>query len=273
MTMPSTRKLVLVGFMLSVSAAAGLAAALGGNAAIQVAPVNTTAPAITGNKAVGEILNASNGTWTGTEPISYAYQWQRCNAAGANCATIAGATQQSYTASVQDEKLTVRVQVTATNADGSASALSVPTDVIQQQQVNITGCPPVQEAGPLQLDEVKPPARLLIDRTERRPAVITRSTQRITLRFHVVACDGREVQGVLVYATPTPYQQFDDVERPTGADGWATLTMNRLRFFPASSRQQLLVVFARARKPGSREELLEGVSSRRLVSFPVNLKG
>jgi hypothetical protein len=272
MTMPSTGKLVLVG-LIAVSAGAGLAAALGGEAAIQVAPVNTTAPAITGNEAVGEILNASTGTWTGTAPISYAYQWQRCNAAGANCATIVGATQQSYTASVQDEKLTLRVQVTATNADGSASALSAVSDVVQQQQVNITGCPPVQEAGPLQLDEVKPPARLLIDRTERTPAVITRSTQRITLRFHVVACDSREVQGVLVYATATPYQQFDDVERPTRADGWATLMMNRLRFFPASSRQQLLVVFARARKPGSREELLEGVSSRRLVSFPVNLNG
>jgi hypothetical protein len=101
------------------------------------------------------------------------------------------------------------------------------------------------------------------------PAVITRNTQRITLRFHVIACDGRTVRGALVYATPTPFQQFAGVERATGADGWATLTMTRQRSFPATAQQQNLVVFVRARKPG--EDLLGGISSRRLMSFRVRL--
>jgi hypothetical protein len=77
------------------------------------------------------------------------------------------------------------------------------------------------------------------------------------------------VRGVLVYATPTPYQQFTAVERPTGDDGWATLTMTRLRFFSATAQQQNLIVFVRARKLG--EDLLGGISSRRLVSFRVRL--
>jgi hypothetical protein len=85
----------------------------------------------------------------------------------------------------------------------------------------------------------------------------------------VIACDGRRVRGALVYATPTPYQQFTDVERPTTASGWATLTMTRLRYFPATPQQQNLIVFVRARKPG--EDLLGGISSRRLVSFRVKL--
>jgi hypothetical protein len=44
--------------------------------------------------------------------------------------------------------------------------------------------------------------------------------------------------------------------------------MRRQRFFPATP-QQNLIVFARARKPG--DPLLEGISSRRLVSFRVRL--
>ena len=121
------------------------------------------------------------------------------------------------------------------------------------------------------LDEIKPPARLEIDRQTVSPTVIRRSTQTITLRFRVVACDGRTVVGALVYATPTPFEQFQPAERATDANGWATLPMRRLRFFPVSGRQQLLSVFVRARNP--REELLGGISTRRLVAFPVRLGG
>ncbi|HEX3453484.1 MAG TPA: hypothetical protein VHS03_02580 [Gaiellaceae bacterium] len=119
------------------------------------------------------------------------------------------------------------------------------------------------------MNEFSPPARLVIDRARMTPSVITRNTQRITLRFEVVACDDQCVIGALVYATPTPFNQFTGAERPTDSTGWATLTLTRQRGFPATAQQQNLVVFVRARKPG--EDLFGGISGRRLMSFPVRL--
>jgi hypothetical protein len=90
-------------------------------------PVNTSLPTISGTAREGHTLTASNGSWTGVAPISYAYQWQRCNSGGSSCATLPGATNQNYVASSGDVNQTLRVQVTAKNADGTAQALSAPT--------------------------------------------------------------------------------------------------------------------------------------------------
>ena len=92
-------------------------------------PVNTTAPTITGTARQGETVTAQPGTWSGTPPLSYSYQWQRCDLSGANCADIAGATGQAYTLTVADVAGRVRVRVTATNAGGAASAFSAPASV------------------------------------------------------------------------------------------------------------------------------------------------
>lgn len=112
--------------LLCMLAAGGVTAAT----ASAAAPENTTAPSVSGSARVGETLSATNGAWSNT-PSSYAYQWQRCNLAGAGCADIlTGGDKQGYTLTLADEGHRVRVEVTATNADGHASADSDPTEVV-----------------------------------------------------------------------------------------------------------------------------------------------
>jgi len=237
--------------------------------AAQAGPPNTSPPTISGTPTVGSTLTANPGTWTGTS-ITFAYQWQRCDASGANCNHIRNAASTTYVIANEDIGHTIRVSVTATDATGPNTVTSAQTAVVTTAPAPApTGCPTNKSAGPINVSEVSPPAHLLIDGQSSRPAVIGGNVQTVVLRFHISACGGRSVIGALVYQTATPYQQFSESERPTGSDGWATLTLHRLRFFPASPRQQLLVVFVRARKPG--EDLLGGISARRLVSFKVNL--
>ena len=95
-----------------------------------VPPSSTALPQITGKLVVGSTLSSSNGTWSGTTPITYTFQWQRCDQTGAACAAVSGATKQTYTLAAADNAHTLRVAVTAANAGGSAQATSAATGVV-----------------------------------------------------------------------------------------------------------------------------------------------
>jgi hypothetical protein len=81
-------------------------------------PVNTVAPVISGTTTLNSLLSCTTGTWTGTAPITYTYQWKR------NGSDIIGATSNLYTIQVSDSGAAITCQVTATNVSGSSSAIS-----------------------------------------------------------------------------------------------------------------------------------------------------
>jgi hypothetical protein len=93
-------------------------------------PMNAALPAISGTPAAGATLTASTGDWTGSGELVYAYVWRRCDAAGANCSDIPGATAMRYTAAAADVGSTMRVRVTATSTKGSDFADSAPTGTV-----------------------------------------------------------------------------------------------------------------------------------------------
>ena len=97
------------------------------------APSNTVLPVVSGTAEVGQTLSASQGSWSGSTPMSFAYQWRRCDASGAGCVDIAGATSSSHVLVGADVGSTVRVVVTASNSAGSASAASAQTGVVVAQ--------------------------------------------------------------------------------------------------------------------------------------------
>jgi hypothetical protein len=265
---------LLAAAAVTVLAVAGFSSAAS-PAKSSAAPVNTGEPKLSGTAQQGETVSTSSGSWTSASTINYSYQWRRCNAQGNGCSNIGGADTSSYLVRPADVGKTLRARVTAKNADGSAAALSNASDVVKPKAATpppapATGCP--TGTGTVDVAGVSSPARLLIDGQTVSPTVIARSSADVTVRFHVSACNGRSVSGALVYATAVPFQQYSiPAETPTGADGWATMTMHQESAFPASPRQQLLAVFVRARKSG--ESVLGGISTRRLVSFPVRLNG
>lgn len=221
-------------------------------------PNNSAPPTISGTPQEGLVLTANNGSWTGAQPISYAYAWQRCDQAGANCGDISGATGQSYTLGVADVTHTMRVRVTATNSRGSHSRVSDQTALV---------APSKPGGAALSVSMISLPDRLVVDRVAFSPNPI-RSRKPFTARFHVSDLRGFAIQGALVYALGLPYHWVNNAaEVQTDGTGWATIVMQPTAALPLR-RGGSLVVFVRARKPG--ENLLAGVSTRRLVQAGVS---
>ena len=90
-------------------------------------PVLSTPPTVVGPPEAGELLAAVPGTWEGGKPITFTYQWRRCDAAGANCAAITGATAEAYRPVTADVGHSLEVFVTAVSAAGTAATVTVPT--------------------------------------------------------------------------------------------------------------------------------------------------
>jgi hypothetical protein len=95
------------------------------------APRNTSPPTVTGTARQGHMLRANPGAWAGNDPKSFAYQWRRCNAAGAACEDVPLEVQQTMKLSAADVGHTMRVAVTAVNGLGSGGPVSsAPTAVV-----------------------------------------------------------------------------------------------------------------------------------------------
>lgn len=105
-------------------------------------PKNTSPPLVSGVAAEGRTLTASSGSWSGTTPIQFSFQWRRCDRGGDDCSSIANATLQAYTLSERDVGRAVRVRVSALNVAGTSTATSDRTAVVVGSTAPVNSVPP-----------------------------------------------------------------------------------------------------------------------------------
>lgn len=86
-----------------------------------VPPVNTVAPAISGNASVGSTLTTTVGTWTGLNNANYLTQWYRCNST-AVCTAISNGTGLTYTILNSDIGYNFQTEITLFDATSTISA-------------------------------------------------------------------------------------------------------------------------------------------------------
>lgn len=163
--------------VLSVALATGAA-----GAAVQP-PVNVTPPLITGTATEGQILRADTGKWDASTigDAVYAFQWQACDAAGATCTDVAGATDTVYPLRHEDVGHAMRVVVTATVGAGATPVASPPTDPVAPAQADA----PLATVRPMVVGTASPGAVLTA-----RPGAWT-GKQPIRLRYRWRTCDVR----------------------------------------------------------------------------------
>ena len=94
-------------------------------------PMNVTVPMVSGQARPGSILVTTAGEWSGTGPLSLAYQWQACDALEENCRDLPGEATPVLRVTTAHLGKRLRVVVTATNPGGLAGATSDATPLIR----------------------------------------------------------------------------------------------------------------------------------------------
>lgn len=262
----AARARVLLGALGAATLIVAVFSALG-QAAAAAPPVNTAAPGITGEAVVGSTLTASNGTWTGTDPIVYSYRWRRCNTSGTNCVDLGGnvAARSTYVVRNSDVGFTLRVRVNARNSDGNANATSNPT-----ARVVASTTPPGAIKLPngetsIPVTSVPITERLIVDRVDFSPNPVRTRTSPIRITVKIKDTRNYVVRDALIFIRSTPVVTQTPPETKTGQDGTIAFTVQPEADFPIKNGYSVQF-FVRARKDG--DPPLAGVAGYRLVQVP-----
>jgi hypothetical protein len=212
---------------------------------------------VSGFAEVGNTIHTTTGSWVGDTPITYSYQWQRCDSAGNACAGISGANQAGYKVSSADAGGTVRVKVTGKNSKGKGTAIS-------DQSATVTGSSGGGGGGgnSVNVSDVPANERLVVDQVVFSPNPVSSRSTPITVRIRVKDTRGKLVSGALVFIRSTPILTSTPTDAPTGADGSVTYHLTPRSDFPLRTGYSVQF-YVKAYRHG--DKTLEGIYGSRLV--------
>lgn len=224
-------------------------------------PTSTKPPVISGSAIVGSQLAASTGTWVGLTPITYSYQWQRCDKSGNACDSISSATSSQHEVVKNDVGKTLRVKVTGKNSKGKSTAISVQTAVV----VDVSGggtitLPDGTKSVPV--SEVPKDERLIVDKVTFNPNPVSSRNVPIEIRVRVKDTRGYAVRDAYVFVRSTPILTSTPTDAQTGTDGWITYFVTPRSDFPLKTGYSVQF-YVKAYRKGDKS--LEGIYGSRLV--------
>jgi hypothetical protein len=230
-------------------------------------PVNVAAPTLDGTPALGETMHVTPGTWNGRQPITFTFQWLRCDTAGNNCIRQTGFDDDAYAVRDGDIGKTIRARVTARNSRGQASRLTAPSAAVQGPQgpAGMITLPSGEKSIPA--SSVPADQNLVVDQV-RFPAGPVRSrTASFEVQIRVKDTRGYVVRDALVFFRSTPLVTRNAQDQATGQDGWLRLTVTPETDFPALRNDYNLQFYVKAHRQG--DPTLGGVAGTRLVQVPL----
>ena len=230
-------------------------------------PTNVQAPTLSGTFAQAQTIRVSPGSWNGLQPITFTFEWLRCDTAGNNCVVQPGFNDDAYVLREGDVGKTIRARVVARNARGQASRLTAASAAVQGPQgpSGVITLPNGEKSIPV--SSVPSNERLIVDQVVFAPNPVTSRTLPITVRIKVKDTRGFVVRDAQVFFRSTPLVTRNAQDQPTGQDGWLTLTVTPENDFPRLSNDYSVQFFVKASRAGDPE--LAGVAGTRLVQVPL----
>ncbi len=227
-------------------------------------PASSSPPVITGGATVGTTLTSSTGSWVGDKPITFSYQWLRCDASGNSCASISNATKSTFKLTQSQVGKTVRVKVLAKNSRGKGSAISDGTAVVQDATGGGGGGIINLPNGGKSVDVVDVPKgeRLIVDTVQFDPNPVRSRSTPISVTVTVKDTRGYYVRNAFVFVRSTPILTSTPTDAQTAQDGRITYAVTPRSDFPLKNGYSVQF-FVKAYRKG--DPTLAGISGTRLV--------